>query len=341
MKALVKTGKDSAKICEIENPEDQTVVKTLRVGIDGTDREVLKDSNEIMPPDSDHMIMGHEAMGRVIQSDTFEKGQLVVPTVRRPSDSCPVKFDDRPDFCAPGSYVERGIFHAHGYCSEMFAEKDEYLVPIPENLESLGVLVEPTSIVVKALDEALKAQERLEFKPETALVLGSGSIGLLASMILRRKGLEVKTVDIVDDGHPKVDILNQIGAEYVDNRETEIGQLENFDLILESSGVTSQIFEAVRILNPNGALVSVGLPRDQDSKIEIEAGKIHQELVLENKMVLGSVNSSVPHFHEAIEHLEFFQENYPIQEILDTQASIQNWEKAFNPEIKGQIVFEN
>lgn len=340
MRALVKKGEGEAEIREIEKPEDQAVVKTLKVGIDGTDREVLENDEEIFPPGSDHMIMGHEAMGRVVEAENMEEGQLVVPTVRRPSDTCPPKFSDRPDFCAPGHYVERGIYQAHGYCSEYFAEKEEYLVPIPEELEDIGVLVEPTSIVVKALDEAFKAQERLDFMPQRALVLGAGSIGLLTCMILRRRGMEVTAVDVVDRDHPKVEILEEIGASYVDNRETDISDLESFDLVLEGSGVTSQIFEAVKKLNPNGAIVSVGLPRDEDSKLEIEAGKFHQELVLENKMILGSVNSSVPHFHEAIDHLQYFQENYPVERILDVHVSLDDWEEAFEPTIKGEIVFD-
>lgn len=340
MKALVKTGQDEAEIKEVEKPEDKTVVKTLRIGIDGTDREVLEEDESIFPNAEDHMIMGHEALGRVESSDKLEEGTLVVPTVRRASDTCPPRFKDRADFCAPGHYVERGIYQAHGFCSEYFAEDAEHLVPVPEELEQLGVLVEPTSIVVKALDQALKAQERLDFEPEKALVLGSGSIGLLTSMILRRKGIEVETVDIVDEDHEKVQILNAIGAEYIDNRETDLDELESPDLILESSGVSQQIFQSLKLLNSNGALVSVGLPQDLESSADIDIGKIHQEMVLKNKLFIGSVNSSIPHFEEAIDHLQYFRENFPVEQMLDVHSDLESWKETFKPTIKGEIVFE-
>lgn len=338
MKGLVKTGEDKAEVRDIKKPEDKTVVNTLRVGIDGTDQEVLESGAEVMPDED--MIMGHEALGRVDSSEELEEGTLVVPTVRRFSETCPSRFRDRADFCAPGSYVERGIYHAHGYCSEYFSEDAENLVPVPEEIEELGVLVEPTSIVVKALDQAFKAQERLDYEPSNALILGAGTIGLLASMILRKKGLEVTAVDIVGREHPKVEILEEIGAEYVDNREKQLSDLGSFDLALEGSGVSSQLFEAIRLLDARGALVSVGLPRDENQKAEIEIGKIHQEMVLKNKIFLGSVNSSRLHFEEAIDHLQYFQENFPVEEILDTHVELKNWEDAFEPEIKGEIVFD-
>lgn len=338
MRALVKTGEGTAEVTDVPKPEDKTVVKTLRVGIDGTDREVMESGPEIMP--DDNMIMGHEALGRVEFSEELEKGTLVVPTVRRSSDTCPSRFQERADFCAPGSYVERGIYHAHGYCSEYFSEDAENLVQVPEEIEELGVLVEPTSIVVKALDQAFKAQQRLDYKPSDALILGAGTIGLLASMMLRRKGLEVTAVDVVDQDHPKTNILEEIGAEYVDNREKELSELESFDLVLEGSGVSSQLFEAIKLLDARGALVSVGLPRNQEETREIDIGRIHQEMVLKNKIFLGSVNSSRPHFEEAINHIQYFRGNFPVEKILDKKVALQNWESAFEPDIKGEIVFD-
>lgn len=340
MKALVKTGKGEAEVREIERPDDGTLVETLRVGIDGTDREVMEESSNVMP--DDYMVMGHEAVGRVVESRKFEEGQLVVPQVRRPTCGCVNLQEGRPDFCPPGHYVERGIEGAHGYCSKYFAERDpDYLVPVPGRLEELGVLVEPTSIVEKAVDQVERAQERLVYEPEKALVLGAGSIGLLASMLFRMKGLEVRAVDVVERGHPKAGILDDIGAEYVDNRETDISELEQPDLVLEASGVSKQIFDAIELLAPNGALVSVGLPRDSQASHEIETGKVHGEMVLKNKLYLGSVNSALRHFEEAIGHLDYFRQNFPVERILDLQASLDNWERAFGkPDIKGEIVFD-
>ncbi len=338
MKALLKTGKDKAEVREIEKPGDKTVVKTLRVGIDGTDREVLESGMEVAP--GENMILGHEALGRVENSSEIEEGTLVVPTVRRSSDTCPPRFRDRADFCAPGSYVERGIYRAHGYCSEYFAEDAKHLVPVPEENEEFGVLVEPTSIVVKALDQAFRAQERLDYQPSSALILGAGAIGLLASMVLRRKGIEVTAVDIVDTGHPKTMILEEIGAEYVENREKALDELGSFDLILESSGVSKQLFDSIPLLDARGALVSVGLPRDREETAKIEIGRIHEEMVLKNKIFVGSVNSSRPHFEEAADHIQFFRENFPVEQMLDVQVSLEDWEKAFDPDIKGEIIFE-
>ncbi len=342
MKALVAEGTGKASVEDIEKPVEGTIVRTLRVGIDGTDREVLEEAEERFPDGEDSIVMGHEVMGRVVESDTLEEGTLVVPTVRRPTCNCRHALNGRPDFCPVGHYVERGVTGAHGFCAEFFAEDNpDYLVPIPNRLEQIGVLVEPTSIVDKAVTEAFKVQQRMEWSPENALVLGAGSIGLLGSMLLRKRGLEVTAIDIVNRDHPKARILDDIGAEYVDNRETDIDELGEFDIIMESSGVSEQVFRGMGALDENGILVSLGLPLEESATAEVPVAKLHEELVLRNKTVIGSVNSSVPHFEHAIDHLQYFQNNFPVEDILDLQAGLENWERTFEgPEIKGEIVFE-
>ncbi len=342
MKALVASGNGKASVEDIEKPVEGTLVKTLRVGIDGTDREVLEEAEERFPDGEDSIVMGHEVVGRVVESEMLEEGALVVPTVRRPTCNCQHALNGRPDFCPVDHYVERGVSGAHGFCAEFFAEENpDYLVPIPEELEEIGVLVEPTSIVDKAVTEVFKVQQRMEWYPENALVLGAGSIGLLGSMLLRKKGLEVTAVDVVDRGHPKTDILDSIGAGYVDNRETGIDELAEFDIILESSGVSEQVFKGMGALDENGVLVSLGLPMDESVTAEVPVAKLHEELVLRNKTVIGSVNSSVPHFEHAIGHLQYFQENFAVERILDLQVGLEDWEDAFDePDIKGEIVLE-
>lgn len=44
-------------------------------------------------------------------------------------------------------YVERGIVGVHGYASDGYVEPAEWLVPVPESLREIGVLMEPLRIV--------------------------------------------------------------------------------------------------------------------------------------------------------------------------------------------------
>lgn len=340
MRALVGKSDGDAGVEEMERPDGETVVETLRLGIDGTDRHVISDVEDRMPDGAGRMVLGHEAVGRVVESDRFEEGQLVVPTVRRPVCGCEYAKQGRTDLCPPGHYVERGIEKAHGYGSDYFAEdQDEYLVPIPDGIEDLGVLLEPLSVVLKGLEELYSAQERLDYSPRKALVLGGGPIGLLATTVLRDRGLEVETMDIVDYDHPKAKYVRKTGATYIDNRERGIEDLQGHDLVVEASGVSHQIFKAMKHMNPNGGLVSLGLPSERGRTL-IDSGHIHEELVLKNKTVIGSVNSSVPHFERAVELLQDLMGNYPVHRLIDVHVDLENWEEAFeSADIKGEIIF--
>ena len=64
----------------------------------------------------------------------------------------------RSDMCQTGKYRERGIKGLDGYQTEFVVDKEQYVVRVPAELEAVGVLMEPLSIVEKAIDEALRLQ---------------------------------------------------------------------------------------------------------------------------------------------------------------------------------------
>ncbi len=348
MQALVSTGDDGLALREVPRPSGETVVETARIGIDGTDRETrrrgkdrLPSDQRLLPDGQDYMVVGHEAVGRVVDSSTYDEGQLVAPTVRRPQCGCRYAEAGRPDYCPPNHHVERGIKQADGFCSDYFAEDDEYLVPVPDALEELGVLIEPLSVVEKGLEDAATAQDRLgdRYEPETGLVLGAGTLGLLATMRMEHQGMDVYTVDRVDADHVKAQLCDDIGATYVDGRETDLRELPAPDLAVEATGASAQLPEAMRHLAPDGALVAFGIPQDPERVDEVATGDLHMETVVKNKLLVGAVNSSVPHFEQAVNDLATFQDQYPADRMIDVQAGLDNWEAAFEADIKGEIVF--
>ncbi|MFB6182703.1 MAG: alcohol dehydrogenase catalytic domain-containing protein, partial [Candidatus Nanohaloarchaea archaeon] len=185
MKALVTDKNKNTKIKEVNDFKGNNIVKTIKIGVDGTDKEVRENPNNRIPDSDDYIIMGHEAIGRVIKSDKFDKGDLVAPTVRRPTAGCKHCLNNRPDLCPPDHYVERGINGAHGFGSERFVEREtEYLVKVPDILEDIGVLIEPLSIAEKGFNRAKNDLEDKNKDVSNALVLGAGSLGLLSSILL-------------------------------------------------------------------------------------------------------------------------------------------------------------
>ncbi|HEY8776500.1 MAG TPA: alcohol dehydrogenase catalytic domain-containing protein, partial [Gaiellaceae bacterium] len=139
----------------VEAREGAVLVRTLEVGVCGTDREISEGLFGIPPEDDPLLVLGHEALGVVERNGYgFTPGQLVTAIVRRSCGHCIACAEGFPDSCLTGDYSERGITRLHGYARELVAEDPEQLVAIPKSLGRLGVLAEPTSICERALRHA-------------------------------------------------------------------------------------------------------------------------------------------------------------------------------------------
>ncbi|SFR46513.1 glucose 1-dehydrogenase [Halogeometricum limi] len=288
----------------------QALVRTLRVGVDGTDHEVISGGHGGFPEGEDHLVLGHEAVGVVEEPNgtRFDVGDVVVPTVRRPPNGGNEYFErGEADMAPEGMYHERGIVGDHGFMAEYFVSHEDYLVKIPASLADLGFLVEPVSITEKAVELAYASRSSFEWDPESAIVLGNGSLGLLTLALLRDQlGYErLYCLGRRDRPDPTIDIMEELGATYVDSRVTPVSALaeeyEAMDLVYEATGYAKHAFESVHALAPNGVAALLGVPGSWE--FEVDGGDIHRELVLHNKALVGSVNSNVSHFESAVDAL--------------------------------------
>jgi threonine dehydrogenase-like Zn-dependent dehydrogenase len=94
-------------------PEGRGVlVKVLRVGVDGTDKEINAAEYGAAPPGFDYLITGHESFGRVVEVGPgvteLAVGDYVVATVRRPGSSIYDRIGTY-DMTTDDMYYERGI----------------------------------------------------------------------------------------------------------------------------------------------------------------------------------------------------------------------------------------
>ena len=279
--------------------ERGVLVRVLRVGLDGTDKEINAAEYGKAPPGDDYLIMGHESFGVVeaVAPGVTElvPGECVVATVRRPGSS-PYDAIGLQDMTTDDTYYERGINLLHGFLAEYYAESADFLVKVPTVLRSVGVLMEPVSVVEKAIGQAFEIQRRLRvWQPKRALVLGTGTLGLLASMILRLRGLEVLAMGNTARPYLNADLLEQIRGRYLSTKDLSIAEASRmhgpFDLIIEGTGYSPLVFEAMESLAKNGVLVLLSVTGG-DRRIEIPADRINQGFVLGNKVVVGSVNAS-------------------------------------------------
>lgn len=317
MRAIaIHEGEDAPQLVDVPEPtpgEGEALIRTLRVGIDGTDYNVIGGSHGGMPSGDNYQILGHEAVGVVVDPNgtDVEEGAVVVPTVRREAtDGSRFFANDEADMAPADEYVERGIAGAHGYMAEYFTSPASELVEVDESMAPHGFLVEPLSNAEKAIEHANVARSMFEWSPERALVLGNGSLGLLALATLAGQYDRLYCVGRRDRPDPTIDILERLGATYVDSRETPVDEIadvhEPVDLAFEATGYAHHSFELIDTLAPNGIGALLGIPADWT--FELDVGRLHREMVLENKVLLGSVNSNRRHFEQARASLSTFPE---------------------------------
>lgn len=302
----------------VTSPEE-VKLRVLRVGICGTDREEVSGGRSKPPDGRAELVIGHEMFGQCVevgQSVTrLRPGDYAVFTVRRGCGKCLACLMNRSDMCQTGEYRERGIWGLDGYQTEFVVDQAQYVVRVPPELEEVGVLCEPLSVAEKALDEALRVQTiRLPDAAATpgwlhdrrCLVAGLGPIGLLAALILRLRGAQIFGLDIVDEDTARPRWLEQIGGQYIDGRQIQTDQVDKqigpVALLFESTGVASLEFSLLDALGPNGVYVLTGIPGGE-RPLQIPGAELIRQLVLDNQVMVGSVNAARDHYQMAVDDL--------------------------------------
>ncbi|KAA0022281.1 glucose 1-dehydrogenase [Antrihabitans cavernicola] len=310
MKALtVVPGRaGSIELSERPDPEpgtDQLLVDGLALGVCGTDKEIAAGEYGWAPSGSDRLILGHESLGRVRQAPAdsgFAAGDLIAGVVRRPDpEPCGACARGEFDMCRNGKYTERGIKERDGYGSQSWVVEPEYAVKLDPNLERVGVLMEPTSVVAKAWEQIRLIGERSWFEPKTALITGAGPIGLLAAMIGVQRGLDVHVLDRVTSG-PKPDLVARLGATYHSGTVADVAKQLAPDVILEATGVGQLVFDAMNGTGGYGIVCLTGVST-AGRTLDVDAGAINRQMVLENDVVVGSVNANLRHYTLAAQAL--------------------------------------
>jgi threonine dehydrogenase-like Zn-dependent dehydrogenase len=294
------------------------LVKVLRVGVDGTDKEINGAEYGAAPAGYAFLVLGHESFGQVeaVGPNVSEltPGDYVVATVRRPGSSIYDRIGTY-DMTTDDTYFERGINLRHGFLTEYYVDDPEYIVKVPQGLKAVGVLLEPLTVVEKGIAQAYEIQRRLRvWRPRRAAVMGAGTIGLLATLVARLRGLEVTTFALTRKPYLNSDLIEALGARYESTLEVPI--LEGakkygpFDLIFEATGFSPIVFDSMQALGKNGVLVLSSVTGG-DRKVEVPADKINLEFVLGNKVMVGTVNANREHFEMGVRDLAQAEAGYP------------------------------
>jgi threonine dehydrogenase-like Zn-dependent dehydrogenase len=324
-------------------------IRSLEVGICGTDKEICHFVYGSPPAGFEYLVIGHESLGEVIEVGSrvrhLKKGDLVVPSVRRPCPHphCRSCREDRQDFCFTGDFTERGIKMTHGFMTEFYVDHEKFLNPVPHDLREVGVLVEPLTVAEKGLEQAWQVQKRLPWIPKDApeeargtglraVVVGAGPIGILGAMLLVRHGFKTYVYSRSKKPNAKADLVESFGATYISSESVTIDQLAeqvgNIDLVYEGVGVSRISYGVMRALGQNGVYVFTGIPAPHPA-IEIEADLIMRNMVLKNQAAVGTVNADKKAFEDAITDLGIFMKRWPraLKSLITGRYKLDNYKE--------------
>jgi len=357
---LVK-GKSGVHEFEVAEPEiadeHDVMVRVLKVGLDGTDFQMIRHDKKDVADGQAGLVLGHEMLGVVEDAGSgvtsLAKGDFVTMTIRRGCGQCAPCNHNQSDMCMTGLYTERGIHKTHGFLTERVVDREKYILKVPDSIKDYAVLAEPLSICEKATDLIKFVQSRMPWgcvHPDhgfdtpgwggckTSLVIGGGSLGFLGTCLLRLAGAKTLVAEIVEEDNIKVQLLKAVGAQHVDVRGKQPEDVVEFcckeshlDMILEASGASEFALRIVPHMARSSVYILMGIPQGE-YKREFDANKLLRQIVRFNQVVVGSVNSNRGHFEMALADIPRI--NSTFNNILDRMFThnfkFGDWREAFN-----------
>jgi len=266
MKALVlheahRLSIDDVEIEETLGPDDVRI-RIHTVGICGSDVHYYQNGRIGNFVVAVPMVLGHEASGTVIEAGANVRG---------------LKPDDRvcmepgiPDLSSKATLL--GLYNldpavrfwatppVHGCLRETIVHPAMFTFKLPDNVDyDEGALMEPLSVGLQAV---MKARLKLG---DTALVVGSGTIGLVTGLAAVASGCV--RVFISDAVRPKLELARRYGMVPVDISRENVAEAVlsatggwGADVIFEASGNAAAIKDIFRPLCPGGTVVFIGMP---------------------------------------------------------------------------------
>ena len=290
-------------------------IRVLEVGVCGTDREIDEGLFGTPPETGGPLVLGHEVLGVVDRDgEGFSAGDLVTATVRRSCRHCLACAEGSPDSCLTGDYFERGITRLDGFAREIVTEDATQVIAVPRPLGRFGVLAEPTSVCARAIRHARTIGARQPWEPSRALVLGAGAIGMLTTFLLRLDGFEVWTAarEAADD--LRATLAAATGARYVSTVDTTFEELRaetgGFDLVVEATGDAQVMADSIAMLRRSGVACLLGLDAHAGT-VQLPGRVLGFEMMLENRVVFGSVNANPQDWAAAVDALDRARTRWP------------------------------
>jgi glucose 1-dehydrogenase len=322
---------NSARVDDIGDPplaDGAILVRTLAIGVCGTDREIVCGHFGQAPPGEDRLVIGHESLGVVQAAPAgcgIEAGDVVVGIVRRPDPvPCPSCAAGEWDMCSNGRYTERGIKERHGFGADFFRIEPEFAVKLDPSLGTMGILLEPASVVAKAWDHTERIGRRARsWRPKTLLVTGAGTVGLLAALMGAQRGLDIHVLDHHEHA-AKDKLIRQLGGTYHTGRVADL-RLQP-DIVMECSGAPTVVRDVLGNTAASGIVCLVGIT-EPGHAFDVDLGALNRTLVLDNSTVFGTVNANRRHYDMAAEALRQVDKSW-LDALITRREPVEHWTRS-------------
>jgi len=232
--------------------------------------------------------MGHEVAGEVVAVGEavthVQPGDRVAlhPLIYRPDPATGRVVRQMIGMNLPGAYAEYTVV----------PESNVY--PIPDALPyTVAALTEPTAVAVHAVGLApIRPYDRV-------LVIGAGTIGLLAMQVLRMAG--AREVIVSDVSEARLAVARQMGALHTVNPSAQdfagavrdLTDAQGFDLTFEAVGISATVAQSVAAVRDGGAVVWIG---NSQKIVEVDM----QAIVTRELQVIGSYGMNERDFSRAL-----------------------------------------
>ncbi|HEV7964955.1 MAG TPA: alcohol dehydrogenase catalytic domain-containing protein [Actinoplanes sp.] len=280
MRAFVITGPGQGGVEDVEEPvakDAEVIVQVERAGVCGTDLEFWSgEMSYLHTGQAAYPIrIGHEWCGTVTAlgpgADPAWLGKRVTGDTMLGCGRCERCLGGRQHLCA--DRFEIGIRHGWpGALAERLPVPEKALLPLPDAVDAaLGALVEPGGNALRAVRAAnLAPGERL-------LVLGPGTIGLLAALIARAQGAEVHVLGQTVEFARSIGLPNAWTA-------ADLPALR-WDAIIDASNAAALPGLALDLIEPGRRVVYIGIA-GQPSLVDT------RQLVLKDVTAVGILSAS-------------------------------------------------
>jgi len=262
MKALYYVGEKEMELREIPTPvpnENEYLIQVKSNGICGSDFEgYMGKTGRRTPP----MIMGHEFSGVVSKAPKggkFQEGQKVVIFPKPYCGVCEFCKKGMVNVCPEG--ICMGVLDVDGSMCEYVTIEEKYLLPFDGISFNEAAFTEPLAVAYRSV---YKINDAELAEADYTLIIGAGTIGLMALALLKYRG--AKNVIVSDATDFRLGIAKELGADYLVNPRTQdflaeittITSGKMIDFSIEAVGIAPTAKNSLECLKIGGTAIWIG-----------------------------------------------------------------------------------